>query len=326
MLTPQQTSDVLTETFYSYGYAAIDEFPAAARFAHYTSADVAMQIISAPADERSIWLRNATEMNDFSEVEYGQFCLRQCLMDQPFAERLRNAFNAVHPDILPTAVGLLDQELTRIKANTYLLSLAVHDGAALERGVLSMWRAYGGDANVCLLLNTGPFLNPQEAYSSYISPVFYGGPEGFRAHLLALIEKVEAKRDELRQIDPNTVSLNFKFALDAAVLSTKHPSFEEEREWRLIFRPPADPSESDVPSKVVNVGGIVQRVYYVPMRNLPDKGLHGAELNEVLYRVLIGPTPNPALVREAFVQLLRDAGVDNPDERVRTSDVPLRRW
>ena len=72
MLTPQQTSDVLTETFYSYGYAAIDEFPAAARFAHYTSADVAMQIIKAKPDNRSLWLRNATEMNDFSEVEFGQ--------------------------------------------------------------------------------------------------------------------------------------------------------------------------------------------------------------------------------------------------------------
>lgn len=326
MLTPEQIVDVLTETFFSYGHTAIAGFPAEARFAHYTSADVAMQIIKAAPNDRSIWLRNATEMNDYSEVEYGQFCLRQCLMDQDLAQRLRNAFDAVNPDILPTAVGLLDQELSRIKASTYLLSLAVHQGAALDRGVLSMWRAYGGNANVCMLFNTGAFLNPQQAYNLYISPVFYGGPEGFKAHLLALIEKVEAKRDELRQIDPNTVSLNFKFALDAAVLSTKHPSFEEEREWRLIFRPLADPSASNVPSKVVNVGGIVQRVYYVPMRNVPDKGLHGAELNEVLYRVLIGPTPNPALVREAFVQLLRDAGVDNPDERVRASDVPLRRW
>ena len=242
MLTTHQVEDILTETFFSYGHAAIAEFPANARFAHYTSADVAMQIISSPADRRCIWLRNATEMNDFSEVEYGQFCLRQSLMDQQLAERLRNAFNAVHPDILPTAVGLLDEELTRIKANTYLLSLAVHEEAALDRGVLSMWRAYGGNANVCLLFNTGPFLNPQRAYSAYISPVFYGGPDGFKAHLLTIIQNVEANGDQLQQIDPQVVSLNFKFALDAAVLSTKHPSFEEEREWRLIFRPPVDPA------------------------------------------------------------------------------------
>jgi hypothetical protein len=188
-----------------------------------------------------------------------------------------------------------------------------------------MWRAYGGHANVCLLLNTPPFTTEQQAYDVFLSPVFYEGPEGFKQQLKSLVEKVESHKDALSQIDPGVLSLNFKLALDAAVLSTKHPSFEEEKEWRVIYRPPANTDDSSVPSKVVTIGGIVQKVFYLPMQNIPEKGLHGAELNEILHRVLIGPTPNPTLVREAFVELLKRAEVENPEDRVVTSNVPLRR-
>lgn len=46
------------------------------KFAHYTSAQVATDIIKAPGEDRCLWLRNAMLMNDFSEIEYGQQLLR----------------------------------------------------------------------------------------------------------------------------------------------------------------------------------------------------------------------------------------------------------
>lgn len=42
------------------------------RFAHYTSATVAMSIVQSPY----IWMRNAITMNDFSEVKHGKACLQ----------------------------------------------------------------------------------------------------------------------------------------------------------------------------------------------------------------------------------------------------------
>lgn len=39
--------------------------------AHYTTAETALQIIQ----NRTFWLRNATLMNDYSEIEHGDACL-----------------------------------------------------------------------------------------------------------------------------------------------------------------------------------------------------------------------------------------------------------
>ncbi len=41
------------------------------KFAHYTSAEVAVSILK----NKSVWLRNASVMNDFNEIEHGLNCL-----------------------------------------------------------------------------------------------------------------------------------------------------------------------------------------------------------------------------------------------------------
>lgn len=315
---------VLTDTFYSLTPPLEEEITPDLRFAHYTSAAVAMSIIQAKPEDRCLWLRNATEMNDFSEVEFGQGCLERLLGDPECVNRLQEACDAIHPDLFLPTFTMMGEERRRIKSETYLLSLAVHDCDDTQ-GKLSMWRAYGGDANVCLVFNTAPFTAPQQAYDVYISSVSYEGYHGFMMLMEKLSDKLEDNRDQLRLLDPELLKMNMKFTLDAIVLSTKHPSFEEEQEWRVIYRPPAPPKAPDVPSRVVNVGGIVQTVYMLPMMNIPDKGVENAELHEILDKIIIGPTPNPPLVREAFVRLLTEAGIEDADKKVVQSNVPLRR-
>jgi hypothetical protein len=324
MLTEVDAQKVLEDTFFTYWKPLRGQLSAETTLAHYTTAETAMSIISAAPEDRSIWLRNATEMNDFSEVEYGQRCLTTALRDDAVCDALKNACNAVHPELLQKAAAAMDAEVQRIKSETYLFSLSVHSGEELEGGRLSMWRAYGGNNSVCLLFDPTPFVTPQRAYSVFVSPMSYEGvdyPLGLLKHVTA---KIVEHRGALAQIDPGVVLANLKFALDAGVLTTKHPAFKEEQEWRIIYRPSVD-VRPELPSLVVCLDGVVQKVHFIPMRNVPDMGVEGAELSEILRRIIIGPTDNPQLVKEAFVSLLHAAEVPNPEARVVTSDVPLRR-
>ena len=294
------------------------------RFVHYTSADSAMKIIQGVDGKRFLWLRNATEMNDFSEVEYGQYCLRDTLSDRNVVERFEAAFNAIDERIIPDFAQMIGSEFSSIKLNTYLLSLSMHRSEELQSGRLSMWRAYGGSASVCMVLNTQAF-GEQDAYDIAVSPVMYDGPAGFKKEFEALLTKVEKASERLKKLPFDLIRDNLKRAIDFAVLSTKHPSFREEEEWRLIYRPTNEP---DLKPLIVSIAGIVQTVFLLPLENVNIPGgnsVTGASLPELLERLIIGPTPNPPLVQLAFLKLLRDAEVKDPHTKVVLSMVPLRR-
>ncbi|ODP37352.1 DUF2971 domain-containing protein [Sphingomonas turrisvirgatae] len=324
MLTEDQIEAVLNDTFFRWGKDREAEVTPSVKFAHYTSAQVAMDIIKAPDEDRCLWLRNAMLMNDFSEIEYGQQLLRLSLTNEQLRNRLIEACNDIHEGILG-AFRMIDQEVYAIKRSTYLLSLALHKGAELHQGKLSMWRAYGGDTNVCILLNPEAFMTPQSAYDAVIAPVDYGGPGKFVEGVAAIVETMIANRDALRQIDPETVKTNLKYALDVMILSTKHPGFEEENEWRVINRAQLTPAPNSPPSKIVSVNGIVQKVFYLPMKNIPEHDVANADINTLLFKILIGETPNPDLVWEGFVTLLAENGIQNPVDKVIACNIPLRR-
>lgn len=330
MLTAEQTQEILAEVFFQRDKGREKDFEAqgdepAPKLVHYTSAQAAFSILTGGDDEaRCLWLRNATEMNDFSEVAFGQQMLINVLRDAD----LQNSFQAACREIAPEIEGvfnLMGSEFETIKLNTYLLSLSRHTGLELEIGLLSMWRAYGGSANVCLVFNTEAFANDQDAYDVIIAPVDYTGAIGVRREVERIRAAMIHNKDALKQIDPGIVTFNLKYALDMMLLSTKHPGFKEEEEWRVIYRPPNPPDVPDVPSKVVCVNGIIQNVYYLPMKDIPDKGLKNANLNDLLHRIIIGPTPNPYVVCDAFVRLLRSEGIEDAEQRVRSSGIPLRR-
>jgi hypothetical protein len=40
--------------------------------------------------------------------------------------------------------------------------------------------------------------------------------------------------------------------------------------------------------------------------------------------IIIGPTRDPLAMREAFISLLDEAGVEQPDRKVFVSNIPLR--
>lgn len=64
-------------------------------------------------------------------------------------------------------------------------------------------------------------------------------------------------------------------ALKFAVLSTKHVGFNEEREWRVIYRP-FEFASAAVVEKVVAIRSTPQLVYQLPLASPPGMNIPGS--------------------------------------------------
>jgi len=93
-----------------------------------------------------------------------------------------------------------------------------------------MWRAYGGQAGVALVLNGEVMFREFHALGAYSSPVAYLPPDEFAAEFVRIAESIAAEADYIRTLDRDTVKASAFNMLRFAVLCTKHPGFHEERE------------------------------------------------------------------------------------------------
>lgn len=66
-------------------------------------------------------------------------------------------------------------------------------------------------------------------------------------------------------------------------------------------------------------------VYELPLDVTASDKIAELDLARVLDRVIIGPTPYPLSVWEAFVQALNEAGVPEAAKKVWASTIPIRR-
>jgi hypothetical protein len=103
----------------------------------------------------------------------------------------------------------------------------------------------------------------------------------------------------------------------------KHEGFSEEREWRVIHAPNRMPSDN-LESSIETIAGVPQRIYKIPLRSDPSAGLTGLDLDQLIDRIIIGPTQFPWVMFEAFSSALTDAGVKNSASRIAISQIPVR--
>jgi hypothetical protein len=289
------------------------------KVAHYTSAENGLNIL----DSKTMWLRNAVAMNDFSEIAWGQRCLGYCLDSREAGARLRTLIEASHPGAYDIVLNWLNVRTVLNRSYTYLTSLSEFDPGD-RLGKLSMWRAYGGSqAGVALVFNTAPLESESDALAIYHSPVLYGDEHALAGEFERLVQRLENNVDLLPQVPAPAVSQIVYNALHFATLSTKHPGFEEEREWRIIHSPLETRSDWVV-EDVVTVRGIPQIIYKVPLQDLPGLEMPELELASLLYRVIIGPCQYPQQVGEAYARVMLSLGIAQPWERIVLSEIPLR--
>lgn len=291
-------------------------------FCHYTTIDNIKKIIQ--GDPPAIWLRNATVMNDRSEIFHGFQTITNVLDSDGRRQRLNAALSAVSPTIATEALDLFQGHIANNLSGTYIACLSEFDERQ-QHGKLSMWRAYGGDAiGAMLVLNKYPLISPNYALGVALSPVAYHKPQALITELDGIIEAIARNVDWLK-LQPPHVLKNYIFnMLRFGMTCLKHWGFEEEKEWRMLFNPSFYP-DKQLPYSFESVGGVFQQIYKIPLLDIPGPdGITGINPNALIKKIIIGPTNHPFIVMNAVIAMLRDAGFQNPAARVQYSDVPLR--
>lgn len=186
-----------------------------------------------------------------------------------------------------------------------------------------MWRAYGGDTNVAFVFKSKAFLADSTTLTAYLSPALYKDIEGFKPEFLKVVEQLESNFELLQEIGPKKVMELLTTSLHFAALSTKHPGFSEEKEWRVIHSPTLTPSDK-IEYQIKTIQGVPQKIYKLKLTKYLDDGLVNFTLSEILEKIIIGPTENPFLIYEALSLALEKKGVPDPWEKVIISEIPLR--
>ena len=107
------------------------------------------------------------------------------------------------------------------------------------------------------------------------------------------------------------------------MVSLKHEGFQEEREWRTVYAPNRWPS-SLMESGTEVVSGVPQIVFKIPMDVTKSEKLADLDFSRIFDRLILGPSPYPRPMYQAFVDALKKAGVENAQDRVSVSGIPIR--
>lgn len=291
-----------------------------ARLVHYTTAESALSIISS----KRFWMRNTNCMSDYREVQHGFDIFNRFFSDQAKHKAFTEALDTCAQGVALEAIKMFNDSWNDIRFNTYISSISEHQEQEDLHGRLSMWRAVGGSAaRVGIVLNIPSVSQGSLALSLLFSPVAYLTEASAHKVLEEVIENIRANCDYLRTVERSILVSTVFMMLLAGVVCLKHEGFHEEREWRAIYAPKRWPSALMESSTEV-IGGIPQIVYKIPLDVKVSEYLTDLDLSKMFDRLIVGPTPYPWPMYEAFVDALVRAGVADADKRLFASGIPIR--
>ena len=180
--------------------------------------------------------------------------------------------------------------------------------------LLSQWRGYGGRSGYSVGFKTAALVERSEDQGYFLARCLYDVmkqrslisellDECVRIAFPVMVE--EAVRTGGR------VGGSFEAYVDRVAPILKHPSFREEREWRLITRP-------RMTTTLQFREGLSMLIPYTAVRL-------GAK-TKYLESVTIGPAAHPELAKSAVELLLRSCEILPDTVRCVSSNVPYRAW
>ncbi|MGY4291502.1 hypothetical protein ACVWXO_010768 [Bradyrhizobium sp. LM2.7] len=290
------------------------------RFVHYTSAENALSIINS----KRLWMRNATCMSDYREVHHGFDILAKFFSDKPRLDVFTTALDRCAPGAAMEAINLFNGWWNNIRDDTYIASISEHKAAEDFHGRLSMWRAFGNtSARVALVIRVPYASGGAVALNLMFSPVAYLTETEIHNVIGEVIKNVDGNVDFLRGVDRQVV-VNYLFQmLLAGVTCLKHEGFGEELEWRAIYSPRRAPSAFVEQSTAV-IGGVPQMICKIPLDSSVSPALAELDLAVMFDRLIIGPSPHPLAMYEAFKGALTAAGVSDAGNKIFASGIPIR--
>ncbi len=293
--------------------------------AHYTSI-AALQGICRTGQ---LWFSNPQFMNDLQEMNYGlnagyDYVLRTRVIENAFSKSKdetlyhRQQFSRYIHDFMTTQ-----------SSEVYIFCTTAHD-VRNEDGALSMWRGYGeGGRGAALIFNTG-FLRDRQDSPLLIAEVQYMSEDQRMASIWQMLQRwqiaaTEIDKSNFNEAHISAVMQSLFVSILLLALTTKHPGFSEEREWRLIYLPFLGNAAVLKDSLSYNVGprGVEPKLKF-PLAPLPLDPPDNWTFDSIVHKLLLGPGMSDRLHRAAVERMLVDHQKSFLCDRLKFSTIPLR--
>jgi hypothetical protein len=262
-------------------------------------------------------------MIDYSEIEHGHELLVRYFRPNGDASKFIATFDSIAAECCREAFDIFNKRWDGIRLSTYITCFSEHLKHEDTHRRLSLWRAFGNtESSVAIVLRNLPKQNVP-AIGVFFSPVLYFSYEDLKAEFAKIAEDASKNIHLLKTLSRPYLVQWILLTLITAALSLKHSAFAEELEWRLIYLPEFHKSPI-VSQSVETVRGVPQVVHKVHMQNKPEMNITGIEIDEVLDRLIIGPTQFSLSIYDAVMEELKAAGVSAPQSRIVVSGIPLR--
>jgi hypothetical protein len=160
--------------------------------------------------------------------------------------------------------------------------------------------------SVAFVLNIPSNSTAGQLLNIFISPVAYFRGDQLSAEIGSVIGNASKNLDLLKSTERQHLIGSIFGMLVAGTVCLKHEGFHEEREWRVVYNPKRMPSPL-MTSNIETIDGIPQIVYKIPISGGPPSELDEISIGNMLDRILIGPSPYPWAMYEAFATALSDA-------------------
>jgi len=284
---------------------------------HYTGAAAIRGILQSG----TVWASGAQYMNDWMEVVYGYDIIMNGLRDLIDRRKLSERSRAVFRDVL----RLMDSPDSPF--------IDAYFAAFCEKGnLLSQWRAYAGTQGFAIefdplvvkgqltLTTKAPARNLRLAKIEY-------DPEKQQQSFHGMIEEIQetiettSVRSQKQTLLPTLVEFS-RMVLSAWAATVKHPGFEEEQEWRVIFQPLITAEEQYLSTSefVVRLEGLE---FVTHVEFMPDKKVLGKMGDRLpIKSIVCGPNVSMRTAKRAIEILLRNNGYEGVE--IRKSEIPAR--
>lgn len=285
---------------------------------HYTSMDTMMKIVHS----ESIWTTSINYLNDVSEGDHFRNLIRKripyYIRDHPGedASVLQEFFNLPKPPVLE-----------RFTHRPFVASFSQ------ESDSLPQWRSYCPNGNGvavgfrvdCL---SRAFVKPTEDSNVYRTEVKYGKIDYVDSIRVEVLDKDIAWAIGLSDLSPLHTPLDFfELLIDGIACFKKHPSFSNEREYRLLVDP--FPDLRYVKFRATRSTLVPYVPVSIPRRHSRFSDSTGSIMLplvgrwDFIDRVVVGPTPNKNLSLDAVSAFFEKNGMQ---VEVVPSAIPYRDW
>lgn len=262
-------------------------------------------------------------MNDYMEVQHGLDCLINAFTSENEGKRFKEMLNCIFPGIVDEVTKLFDSWIPAFRSDTFIVCVSEHLESDDRFGKLSMWRAYGGRNSVALVINSKSLFSEIDVFKAYTIPVEYIDSNEYGKQLDDLRMRMDAEKEYLLDIGKKAVLSYLFYKFKYIVICTKHPGFEEEREWRIVYTPKDKKSEY-IKGVIETINNVPQEVHKLPLKDIPEKGYTGVTIPELIDRIIIGPNDQQLVIGDAFKKLLISCNCKEVEKKICYSGIPLR--